>query len=327
MPRAQREPPKFIAPQLTLPVPKPPTGDEWGHELKFDGYRLHARIMGNDVRLLTRTGLNWTDKYRDIASALSELRLKSAYIDGELCALRADGTSSFADLQAASDRKTSSNLTYLAFDLLFIDGNDLRATPLRERKARLSIVLAKLPPRIQYVDHIVGDGTRFHALACQHHAEGIVCKRLDAPYRSGDRGLWRKVRCVNEEEFVIVGFSKPQGSRQYLGSLLLGYYTKDGRLIYAGRAGTGMDDKTLKKLHGVLKPLEIKTMSLNEPPPRETRFGSPLKLSEVTWVKPEVVAQVRYLTWTVDGLMRQVVFLGLREDKPANEVVRVQPGT
>jgi bifunctional non-homologous end joining protein LigD len=156
--RTHREPPKFIPPQLTLPVQKPPTGDEWGHELKFDGYRLHARILGNDVRLLTRTRLDWTDKYCDVASMIAELRMKSAYIDGELCALRPDGTSSFADLQAASDRKISLSLTYLGFDLLFMDGNDIRALPLRERKARLSIVLAKLPPRIQYVDHVVGHG-------------------------------------------------------------------------------------------------------------------------------------------------------------------------
>jgi bifunctional non-homologous end joining protein LigD len=199
--------------------------------------------------------------------------------------------------------------------------------PLRERNARLGIVLAKLPPHIQYVDHVVGDGPRFHALACRHHTEGTLCRRLDAPYRSGDRGLWRTVRYVNEEEFVIVGFSKPQGSRQYLGSLLLGYYTKDGRLIYAGRAGSGMDDKTLKRLHGVLKPLAIKTMALSEPPARDSRFGSPLKICEVTWVKPDVVAQVCYFTCTADGLMRQVVFVGLRDNKQASEVVRVQPGT
>lgn len=319
------EPPRFIVPQLTLAVPEPPAGDDWAHELKFDGYRLHARIVGKDVRLLTRTGLDWTDKYEDIASALAQLRLKTAYIDGELCALRADGTSSFADLQASSDRKVSSNLTYLAFDLMFLNGKDLRETPLRERKERLSIALAKLPPRIQYVDHIVGNGTRFYKVACEHRAEGIVCKRLDAPYKSGDRGLWRKVRCINEEEFVIVGFSKPQGSRPYLGSLLLAYYTEEGELLYAGRAGTGMDDKTLKKLHGLLKPLEIKKMALTKPPPRESRFGSPLKLSEVTWVKPRLVAQVRYLTWTADGLMRQVVFLGLREDKPPTDVKRQRP--
>ena len=152
-----------------------------------------------------------------------------------------------------------------------------------------------------------------------------MSKRLDAPYKSGDRGLWRKVRCVNEEEFVIVDFTNPQGGRRYLGALLLGYYNKDGRLIFAGRAGAGMDGAELKRLSAKLKPLEIDTMPVDVPPPRQSRFGSPLKLSEVHWVKPKLVAQVRYLTWTADGLLRQVVYLGLREDKPARQVVHDPP--
>jgi bifunctional non-homologous end joining protein LigD len=152
-------------------------------------------------------------------------------------------------------------------------------------------------------------------------AEGIVSKRVDAQYKPGDRGIWRKVKCINEDEFVVVGFTNPEGRRPYLGALLLGYYTPDGDLIYAGRAGTGMNEAELKRLYGKLKPIETKTMTVSEPPPRTNRFGSPLKLSAVHWVTPKLVAQVKYLTWTGDGLLRQVVYLGLRADKPPREIV------
>jgi DNA ligase D-like protein (predicted ligase) len=322
---ARPKPPAFIEPQLTLAVEKPPEGNAWCHEIKHDGYRIHARIVGNKVHLLTRTGLDWTHRYENIAAACRRISAHSAYIDGELCALRPDGTSSFAELQAATDRKDSVALTYFAFDLLFLDGADLRELPLQERKRRLRNLLRKASRQIQYSDHIVGGGARVYAAACAKHAEGIVSKRLDTPYASGDRGVWRKIRCVNEEEFVIVGFTNPQGGRQYLGALLLAYYTVDGQLIFAGRAGTGMDDAELKRLFAKLKPLSIDTMPHDVPPPRKSRFGSPLKLTDVHWVKPQLVAQVRYLSWTADGLLRQVVYLGLREDKPARQVVRDRP--
>jgi DNA ligase D-like protein (predicted ligase) len=319
--RSQPGPPNFIEPQLTRAVEKPPEGDEWAHEIKLDGYRIHVRIAGERAQLLTRTGLDWTNRYDAIASAIARTPIRSAYIDGELCALRPDGVPSFAALQAATDKRESERLTYFAFDLLFLDGENLRDLPLRERKRRLNDLLEDPPPQIRYTDHIIGNGGRVYAAACSNRAEGIVSKRLDALYKSGDRGLWRKVRCVNDEEFVIVGFTNPQGSRRYLGALLLGYYNEDGRLIFAGRAGTGMDGAELKRLSAKLKPLEIDTMPVDVPPPRQSRFGSPLKLSDVHWVRPKLVAQVRYLTWTADGLLRQVVYLGLREDKPARQVL------
>jgi bifunctional non-homologous end joining protein LigD len=323
--RTRAELPDFIEPQLTLAVEKPPEGDAWAHELKFDGYRIHARVAGKNIKLLTRTGLDWTHRYETIARAFARLNIEGAYLDGELCALRPDGTSSFAELQAAGDRKDSARLTYFAFDLLFLDGEDLRKLPLEERKRRLKVILEGSPAQIRYTDHVVGNGGRVYALACSNRAEGIVSKRLGSPYKSGDRGLWRKIRCVNEEEFVVVGFTNPQGGRQHLGALLLGYYAEDGRLIYAGRAGTGMDTAELKRLAAKLKPLEMDTMPVDVAPPRTSRFGTPLKLSEVHWVQPKLVAQVRYLSWTTDGLLRQVVYLGLREDKPARQVVRKPP--
>jgi DNA ligase D-like protein (predicted ligase) len=277
--RARSEPPDFIEPQLTLAVEEPPEGDAWCHEIKYDGYRIQARIADNEVQLLTRTGLDWTHRYEGIAAACRKISADSAYIDGELCALRPDGTSSFAELQAATDRKNSAALTYLAFDLLFLKGEDLRELPSRERKRRLRNLLGKAPRQIQYSDHIVGGGARVFAAACAKRAEGIVSKRLDAPYASGNRGVWQKIRCVNEEEFVIVGFTNPQGGRQYLGALLLAYYAEDGRLVFAGRAGTGMNEAELERLFGRLNPLEIKTMPLDLPPPRRAapvpRSGSP----------------------------------------------------
>lgn len=321
----QLVPPEFVSPQLTKLSNLAPAGDNWAHEIKFDGYRIAARIVGKDIRLLTRNALNWADKYKSVVAALAKLPVKNAYIDGEICVLAADGTTSFAALQAATDHKDDANLVYFAFDLLFLDGEDLSKLPLGKRKGLLHNLLRRAPKKIRYVDHVTGNGKTFLAAACRHDAEGIVSKRLDAPYEPGKRGAWVKVRCANEEEFVIVGYSNPQGGRQYLGALLLGYYTPDGKLVYAGRAGTGMDEAELKRLLSVLKPLEQKAMTVAEPPPRSNRFSSPLKLSQVHWVKPSLLAQVRYLTWTADGLLRQVVYLGLREDKPAQDVVRESP--
>jgi len=162
----------------------------------------------------------------------------------------------------------------------------------------------------------------FYAEASKLGVEGIVSKRVDSPYVPGNRGLWVKTKCLNNEEFVVVGWSEPEGSRPYLGSLLLGYYDDTGKLIYAGRAGSGISDAELERLWHRLQPLAIKKMPLAAPPPRTSRFGSPLALSRVHWVRPELVAEVTFLTWTQDGLLRQVVYQGLREDKPAKQIRR-----
>jgi bifunctional non-homologous end joining protein LigD len=155
--------------------------------------------------------------------------------------------------------------------------------------------------------------------------EGVISKRLEQPYMPGNRGLWLKSKCLNREEFVVVGWTDSGGSRSHFGALLLGYHTEDGRLHYAGRAGTGFNERELARLAGVLKPLETPRMPLDKPPPRENRFGSPLELSRVHWVRPEVVVEVTYLTWTEGGLLRAVSYQGQREDKPARQVVRSAP--
>jgi DNA ligase D-like protein (predicted ligase) len=317
--------PGFIVPQLCLLRKEAPSGERWVHELKYDGYRIHARIDRKGVRLLTRTGLDWTERYRSTETSLRNLRAGRAYFDGELCAVNADGTTSFASMQAATDARNSEGLVFFVFDLLHLDGKDLRGETLLDRKAQLARLLDGADASVRYSEHLTGDGPSILRKACALKAEGLVSKQIDASHAPGNRGIWIKVKCLNRQEFVIVGWTEPQGSRPHLGSLLLGYYAPDGRLVYAGRAGTGMDARTLRELRARLEPLAVKRMPLAEPPPRERRFGSPLELRRVHWVRPKLVAEVTYLTWTDDGLLRQVVYQGLREDKPATEVKLERP--
>ena len=312
-------PPPWIEPQLCRLVTAIPFGDEWAHEIKFDGYRMHARIAGKQAALLTRSGLDWTEKYHDIAAALGALKCRQAYLDGELCAVRPDGTTSFANLQGHG--QTPAALVYFAFDLLHLDGKDLTGLPLLERKAKLETLLRAAPPGISFSSHMIGDGARVYAEAEKQSLEGIVSKAIDAPYTPGNRGIWVKTKALNRQEFVVVGWTDPEGSRPALGSLLLGYYGDDGKLTYAGRAGTGMTDSELHALVKKLTPLAADEMPLAAAPPKNTR-GKPLVLSRVHWVKPKLVAEVAYLTWAADGLLRHVVYEGLREDKAARDIRR-----
>lgn len=256
------------------------------HEIKFDGYRMHARSDGGKAKLLTRTGLDWSHRYRRTVDALQSLKVKSAYIDGELCALNSDGVPVFSRLQAAMDEGNTDQLVFYAFDLLFLNGKSTAQLPLVDRKTRLRGLFKKEIPGLRYSEHVAGNGPKFRAQACKLGLEGAISKRADQPYAPGDLGIWLKSKCLNREEFVVVGWTDPEGSRPYLGALLLGYYTDDGRLRYAGRAGTGINDKELKRLAGVLKPLALPKMPLAEPPPRDSRFGSPLKRRECNGFAP-----------------------------------------
>jgi bifunctional non-homologous end joining protein LigD len=325
-------PPRFVKPQLALAVDKPPGGERWCHELKLDGYRLHARIEGDDIRLLTRTGLDWSKRYGATIAALRRLSVnggpvRAAYLDGELCALKPDGTPSFAQLQAAMDNRATDKLVYFVFDLLFLDGEDLTPEPLHARKRQLQGLLQNAPAPLRYTEHIVGQGAAFLEAARGLHVEGAVSKLLAAPYKPGERGTWRKCKCLQAEEFVIVGFTDPEGARAHLGALLLGYYDAQGKLRYAGRAGSGIRQSELQRLYDKLAPLAVKKMPLAAPPPKTAgRFAEPLELRRVHWVKPALVAAVEYLTWTDGGTLRAVTYQGLREDKPAKDVVRAAPG-
>ena len=317
--------PAWIPPQLTQLVETAPEGDQWLHEIKFDGYRMHARLDHGAVRLLTRTGLDWTPKYPAIAAAVASLGARQAYLDGELCGVFPDGITSFSMIRAASDAGNTAGLVFFIFDLLHLDGDDVGALPLIERKARLAALLANVAPPLHYSDYHRGQGPAFHEQACKLELEGIVSKRADAAYAPGNRGLWLKVKCLYREEFVVVGWTDPEGRRPYLGALLLAYYDPDGRLVYAGRVGSGINTAELERLWRRLQPLAADKMPLDVPPPRSSRFGSPLVLSRVHWVRPELVAEVKFLTWTDNNLLRQVVHEGLREDKPASEVRRSVP--
>jgi DNA ligase D-like protein (predicted ligase) len=286
---------------------------------------MHARLDGGRVHLLTRTGLDWTHKYPSIAAAVSALPAKQAYLDGELCGITRDGKTSFSMIQTASDSGNAGALVFFLFDLLYLDGEVISAAPLLERKERLRGLISGTGTPLQYSDHQIGRGPQFYARACELSLEGIISKRADAPYSPGDRGLWVKVKCQNREEFVVVGWTDPEGSRPWLGALLLAYYDPDGRLVYAGRVGTGIDHAELERLWRRLQPLATAEMPLQVAPPRTNRFGSPLVLSRVHWVRPELVVEVKYLTWTDDNLLRQVVYEGLREDKHPTDVQRPVP--
>jgi bifunctional non-homologous end joining protein LigD len=316
-------PPTCIKPQLAKLVDKAPDGPDWLHEIKFDGYRMHARLDDGRVQILTRRGNNWTDKYAAIAKAIAGLPAQNAYLDGELCGVLPDGRTAFNLIQNATDTGGGS-LVFFLFDLLHLDGENLTALPLVDRKARLASLLNGAPEALRYNDHQIGQGPAFHRLACEHGVEGIVSKRTNGRYEP-DRRTWLKIKCLNREEFIVVGWSDPEGSRHRIGALLLGYYIPEGELLYAGRVGTGMPDAELERLWQRLQPLVIDKMPLAEPPPRGTRFGSPLVLSRVHWVRPEMVVEVSYVEWTPDGLLRHVVYVGEREDKLATEVRRDRP--
>jgi DNA ligase D-like protein (predicted ligase) len=296
--------PSFVPPQLSQPVEKPPSGPQWLHEIKLDGFRMAARIDNGRVQLLTRTGLDWTAKYPSAIAALANLKVNAAYLDGELCGVDDAGLPNFARTQAATDGERGARLVYYAFDLLHINGWDVSALPLIERKKLLEPLLAN-KPGLQFNGHETGDGELILEHAGKLGFEGVVSKTIDAPYAPRNRGLWRKAKWLNRQEFVVVGWSDPEGTRPHLGALLLGYYTDDGKLIYAGRVGTGMPDKVLADLRRRLEPLSRTKSPLNVPPPRKTRFGSPLVLSRVHWVEPKLVAEITYLTWTADNLLRQ----------------------
>jgi DNA ligase D-like protein (predicted ligase) len=313
--------PQFVPPQLSQLVETPPSGPQWVHEIKLDGYRMAARIDNGRVQLLTRTGLDWTAKYPGAIAAIERLNVKSAYLDGELCGVDEAGLPSFARIQAATDGERDARLVYYAFDLLHLSGWDLSTLQLIERKKLLEPLVAN-KPGLQFNGHDAGDGEIILQHAGKLGFEGVVSKTIDAPYAPGNRGLWRKAKALNRQEFVVVGWSDPEGSRPHLGALLLGYYADDGKLTYAGRVGTGMPVKVLADLRRRLDPLARKSSPLSVAPPRSTRFGSPLVLSRVHWVEPKLVAEITYLTWTADNLLRHTVYVGLREDKPADQVRR-----
>ena len=311
--------PPFISPQLASEASAPPVGEHWVHELKLDGYRMQAHIdKAGKVRLYTRSGLDWTHRMPSVARELGKISVESAILDGEVVVLSESGQSSFALLQAAFEEGASHPLTYFVFDLLHLNGHNLRQQPLTERKQILAQMLDSLPEHeiIRYGQHIETEGAPILKEACRLGAEGIVSKRSDGAYISGRSKSWIKIKCVRRQEFVIGGFTKPANGTEGIGALVLGYYD-DKKLIYAGRTGTGFTQVNSRKLRQQLEAMRQTRNPFAEVPAAAANGA--------LWVRPELVAEVQFSTWTADQLVRQASFKGLREDKKASEVRREVP--
>jgi bifunctional non-homologous end joining protein LigD len=306
--------------QLATLADEAPDGDKWLHEIKFDGYRMLCRVDKGKVRFISRNGRDWTAKFPALKAAARQLPVAKAILDGEVVVMQPDGTTSFQSLQNAFQTGASASFLYYVFDLLHLNGYDVGPAPIENRKKLLRLLVPdEADGPVRYSDHVVGAGPKFFAEAARLNLEGIVSKRLGQPYSPGRGADWLKVKCSLREEFVIGGFTKPSGGRQHFGALLLGYYDRSSKLVYAGRVGTGFSDRTLADLHAEFSKLTQKTS------PFADLKGETGQARGVTWLKPALVAQVEFSNWTKDRQLRHPSFQGLREDKPAKEIVRDEP--
>jgi bifunctional non-homologous end joining protein LigD len=314
--------PESLKPQLATLTDEVPPGDEWLYEIKFDGYRALARIDHADakpVRIFTRSGLDWTTKFKGQAQAFAALEIETAWIDGEAVVLDEHGVPSFQALQNAFDANRPQDIVIFAFDLPYLNGYDLRNVPLVQRRALLRALLEGFgDDTVRFSEDFALDAHDLLHSACEMSLEGIVGKRRDSPYTSRRSGAWIKLRCRRRQEFVIVGYSEPAGSRTGFGALLLGVHDARGKLHYAGRVGTGFDAATLRAVKRELDALELQRSPLAEPPSERSR-------TKVHWVRPELVAECNFAEWTSERIVRQASFISLRRDKPASDIVKEAP--
>ena len=306
--------PAQLKPELATLVDSAPEG-QWSYEIKFDGYRILARIDHDQVQLFTRNGHDWTHKLPQQAQALAGLGLESAWLDGEMVVANEHGVPDFQALQNAFEAGSSGNIVYYLFDLPYLNGVDLREVPVEERHAALSTVLAgHQQPLLRFSEAFDETPDALLNSACQMQMEGLIGKRLGSPYVSRRSSDWIKLKCKHRQEFVVVGYTDPKGARSAFGALLLGLHDRDsGELRYAGKVGTGFNDTTLKSILAQLKPLQVKKAAVVNPP-------SGFDAKGVHWLKPNLLAEVAFAEMTKDGSVRHAVFHGLRNDKPAKAI-------
>ncbi|HAB64647.1 MAG TPA: DNA ligase D, partial [Pseudomonas sp.] len=310
--------PESFKPQLATLVESVPDGD-WRYEIKFDGYRLMARIESGKVQLFTRNGHDWTQKMPQQAEALAGLGLESAWLDGEVVVPDDDGTPDFQALQNAFEAGRSGSILYYLFDMPYLNGMDLREVPLEERRAALSQVLdADESELLRFSADFTEQPESMLESACQMKLEGLIGKRGGSTYVSRRSNSWVKIKCKNRQEFVIIGYTDPKGTRSGFGALLLGLHDEQGQLLYAGKVGTGFNHATLESLHAKLKPLEVDKSPLAKAPPAADVRGA-------HWLKPELMCEVAYAEMTRQGVVRHSVFHGLRSDKPAKAITHERP--
>jgi bifunctional non-homologous end joining protein LigD len=311
--------PAKISPQLATLVEEPPPGKGWISEIKFDGYRMVARIDNGKVKIYSRNGNVWTAKLPTIAKSLARLKVKHAWLDGEIVVLDDEGKSNFSKLKDALSGEDQRNIFFFAFDILYLDGYNTVGCSQVDRKRLLESVLGDSPPPfLRYSDHMAEAPEAIQQRACQMHLEGIIVKQAEAPYRQARTRSWLKLKCVQREEFVVIGYTDPQGTRTGFGALHLGYYDKDGELHYAGGVGTGFNTKKLVSMEKTLA-----KMTRRIPPAIWIHGEKPP--SKMHWVRPEMVVETQFIDWTGAGSVRHAVFMGIRDDKPATDVVRDPP--
>ncbi|HEY6229725.1 MAG TPA: non-homologous end-joining DNA ligase [Pyrinomonadaceae bacterium] len=326
LPGARKAPmPEFVSPQLATLMRTPPSGDEWLHELKFDGYRMVCHLDRGKAKFWSRNGKDWTEKFPNLLTALKGFPVQNAILDGEVVIVDKAGRSSFQSLQQSMGRggggKTPAFI-FEIFDLIYLDGYNLTRVPLRERKALLVELFAAGKFKVEagplrYSDHVEGNGAQFFKQACEYGIEGIVSKLADSPYESTRNRNWQKSKCIKRQEFVIVGYTPSKKDFPGFGSLVLGVYEK-GKLIYSGRVGTGFSIKQRLELQKKLDRLAQPAM------PFASRPKDP-GLRQAHWAKPVLVGEVEFTEWTADNVIRHPSFQGLREDKKASEIVREEP--
>src|SRR5450631_2300790 len=311
--------PVSLSPMLATLVDAIPTGDDWLHEVKYDGYRMLCRVDKGKVKVFSRSGKEWTGALGGIADAVAALGLKSAWLDGEVTVVDDRGRTSFQALQNALSDPAGARLVYFVFDVLYLDGYDVQGVALGERKRLLRSLIPQSAGSVHFSADVPGSGAEFFKQACALGLEGAVSKRASSIYRGGVRTRdWVKVKCAQRQEMVIGGFTDPRGSRSGFGALLMGVYEPGGKLRYSGKVGTGFNDKLLASLRRTLDALVQESAPFVNPPRGFEAKG-------VHWVKPRLVAEISFTEWTQDGTLRHPSFQGLRQDKKATEVVRERP--